>query len=250
MTQKPRKVVSRTVVIATAVIAVILLVSLVAVVVYYGQSLNGKDSQISDLTAQNQAQTSQINYLNSQVSTLQNQTAADTNNLNSLDAQLIQLQTWLNGNVSLLASLNQSATQSNTTLLNELYSLANVGVGLNITSGTMILYSNVTTLQPTVWVNAQTVNNAADGFTNLGTFTASNAGYIFLNCTSNKPRTYARILYAANGVNFDSGEVTVGQNGTAIFPVLPAQVQVIIGNHAANAGAAGVTETVTVTYFH
>lgn len=250
MTEKPRKVVSRTIALATVLIAMVLLVGLIAAVAYYQQSISSKDSEISDLTAQNQAQTSQINFLNSQVSTLENQTSTNDEQISSLTAQLTQLQTWLNGNLTFLSSLNQSATQTNSTLNSELTALANVGIGLNITSGVMTLYSNATTLQSTTWVNAQTINNAADSYTNLGTFTATNAGYILLNCTSNKPRTYARIVYAANGVNFDSGEVTVGQNGTAVFPVLPAAIQVIVGNHAANAGAAGVTETVTVTYIN
>ena len=250
MTEKPRKVVSRNIALATTLIAIALVASLVAGLLYFQQLVNGKDTDISNLTAQNQAQSSQINYLNSQVTTLQNQTTSGDEQVASLNSQLTKLQIWLNGNVTLLNSLNQTATEANSTLSSQLSALANVGIGLNITSGILTLSSNVTTLQSTVWINAQTVNNAADSYTNLGTFTATNAGYIVLNCTSNKPRTYARIVYAANGVNFDSGEITVGQNGTAIFPVLPASVQVIVGNHAANAGAAGVTETVTVTYIH
>jgi hypothetical protein len=250
VTEKSRRVVSRTVAVAVSAIAVVFLVSLVGVVVYCEQSIGGKDSQISNLTAQNQAQSLEISFLNSQISTLQNQTASDADQVASLTAQVTQIQTWLNGNITLLNSLNRSSSETNTTLLNELSALANVGIGLNITSGILTLSSNATTLQSTAWINGQTVNNAADSYTNLGTFTTSNVGYVVLNCTSNKPRTYARFIYSANGVNFDSGEITVGQNGTAIFPVLPAEVQVIVGNHAANAGSAGVTETVTVTYIH
>lgn len=249
MTGKPRKVISRNAAIVLGLISILVASSLVIAVLYYQPLVADKDKNISDLTAQNQAQSAQNTYLNSQVSTLQNQTASDDAQVNSLNSQVNALRAWLNGNLSLLDSLNASANEANSTLSTQLTALANVAFGLNVTTGLFTINSNASALQSTVWVNNQTVNNAADSYTSLGNFTANNAGYIVFNATSNKPRTYARITYSANGINFDSGEITVGQNGTAVFPVLPATVQVIVGNHAANAGAAGVTETVSVTYF-
>lgn len=131
-------------------------------------------------------------------------------------------------------------------MLAQLAGLAGVGIGLNNTSGILSITSNGTALQSTVWVGAQTVNNAANSYTNIGPFTAAKSGYVLINCTSTKPRTYAQVIYSANGVTFDSGEITVGNHGTAVFPVLPGSIQIIVGNHAANAGAAGVTETITI----
>jgi hypothetical protein len=250
MTEKPQKTVSRNVTLAISLVSILLAASFVAVVLYYQPLVSDEDNRISDLTAQNQAQASQINFLNSQVSMLQNQTSLDDEEIGSLNSQLTRLQTWLNGNVSLLDSLNVSSSELNTTLTSQLSALARVAIGVNNTSDILTLNSNATTLQSTVWYSTQTINNAADSYTNLGAFTASQAGYLLLNCTSNKPRTYAQIMYSAYGISFNSGEVSVGQNGTAVFPVLPGNVQVIVGNHAANAGAAGVTETVTVTYFY
>jgi cell division protein FtsL len=250
MTEKPRKVVSRNVAIVLGLVSILVASSLAIAVLYYQPLVADKDKNISDLTAQNQAQSAQNNYLDSQVSTLQNQTASDDAQINSLNSQINALRAWLNGNVSLLNSLNASANEANSTFSTQLTALASVGFGLNVTTGVFTINSNASTLQSTVWLSNQTVNNTADSYTSLGNFTANNAGYIVLNATSTKPRTYARIIYSANGINFDSGEVTVGQNGTAIFAVLPANVQVIVGNHAANAGAAGVTETVTILYFH
>jgi Tfp pilus assembly protein PilN len=250
MTEKSKKMVSRSIALALGVIVIVLAAGVVAVFAYYQPALNTANDNNSDLTTENQAQAAQITYLNSQLSTAQNQNSNSTAQIGNLTTQVTQLTTWLNGNVSLLNSLNVTAEELNSTLTAELTALAQVGMGLNVTSGILTLNTNDTTLQTTVWVDAQTINNAANAYTNVDTFTAAHAGYIVLNCTSSKPHTYARFIYTANGVEIDSGEIVVGQNGVAVFPVLPADVQVIVGNHAANAGASGVTETITVTYYY
>lgn len=55
------------------------------------------------------------------------------------------------------------------------------------------------------------------------------AGYVIVYVESNSTSTYAQVIYDAFGVNYNQ-KITVGENGAAAFPVLPSEVEILIGN--------------------
>ena len=105
----------------------------------------------------------------------------------------------------------------------------------------------------TIWVNDQTVNQTAMGYS-YWTFSPSYAGYVSVNVlSSTSDLTYVRVIYSSLGVSYDN-KTYVGSGGTAVFPVLPTNlvpmawgIQIGVGNSNLDYGA---TETVTVTYHY
>lgn len=102
-----------------------------------------------------------------------------------------------------------------------------------------------------VWVNDQTVSQPAGGLGISYTTwseSASYAGYVSITVlSSTTTKTYANVVYSANGVNFDHS-INVGTSGTAYFPVLSSSsITVEVGNGNLSNGA---TETVTITYYY
>jgi hypothetical protein len=76
-------------------------------------------------------------------------------------------------------------------------------------------------------------------------FSTSNAGYISVNVQSSSGK-YVQVSYVAYGVEYYNS-ITVGTNGTAIFPVLPAEIGVGVNNtNLSNE----TTATVTITYYY
>jgi hypothetical protein len=55
------------------------------------------------------------------------------------------------------------------------------------------------------------------------------AGYIVVEVKATANTTFAQAIYSFNEINFDYNQ-TVGESGTAVFPVLPGDLQVKIGN--------------------
>ena len=109
-----------------------------------------------------------------------------------------------------------------------------------------LLRSIVELAESIVWVDNLEVSQSPGSYTML-TFSTPFAGYVSVNVTtSTTDKTYVRVLYSANGVNYDE-TISVGESGTAVFPVLPTDdVQVRIGNTDKGRD----TETVTVTYHY
>jgi len=98
----------------------------------------------------------------------------------------------------------------------------------------------------TVLVNNQTISQPAYSYTYF-TFSVSYPGYISVEIlTSTTSNTYVRAIWSSYGVNYDQS-ITVGTSGTAVFPVLPSNVEIRIGNSNLLSGA---TETVTITYYY
>jgi hypothetical protein len=100
-----------------------------------------------------------------------------------------------------------------------------------------------------VLVNSAIVSQPADSYT-YWSFNTSNvwyAGYLSVNVSSSTSiNTYVQVIYSVHGVNYDN-TITVGASGTAVFPVLPASIEVRVGNTDLVNGA---TETVTITYYY
>jgi uncharacterized coiled-coil protein SlyX len=97
-----------------------------------------------------------------------------------------------------------------------------------------------------VIVNRETVNQPAGGYTSWR-FGVGYAGYIVVRVhSSTTHNTYVRVIWSSHGVNYDN-IIYVGTSGEAVFPVLPAYIEVRVGNTNLFGGA---TETVTITYHY
>jgi hypothetical protein len=70
------------------------------------------------------------------------------------------------------------------------------------------------------------------------------AGYVSVDVESSSNTTYVQLVYSSHGVNFNQN-VTVGTGATAVFPVLPGEIWIGIGNTEL---VDDVTGTVTVIY--
>jgi hypothetical protein len=143
----------------------------------------------------------------------------------------------LNSSISVLQDA-VSTRDSQISSLNSQVSSLNSGLG-NLTD-------IVNLSKSTIWVNDQTVSQVANSYTSW-TDSASYAGYVVVNVqSSTSPNTYVRLIYSSRGVEYDH-QITVGMGGTAVFPVLPGSIQVVVGNTNLVNGA---TETVTITYYY
>ena len=110
--------------------------------------------------------------------------------------------------------------------------------------------SNLTNIvnlaKSTIWVNSQTISQPANSYT-YWNISASYAGYVSVNVqSSTTTNTYVEVVYSSHGVNYDN-KIVVGTSGTAVFPILPASIEVRVGNTNLINGA---TETVTITYYY
>jgi cell division protein FtsL len=189
-----KKVVSRNVAIALAIICIVLAVGLVGAISLYTSQINDKDNTISSL--------------NSQIASDDSQIASDHSQISSLNSQVSDL--------------------------NDIVNLAN----------------------STVWVNDQTVSQSVSSYT-YWTFSAKYAGYVSIDVlSSTTTNTYVEVIWSAYGISYDSGQISVGVSGTAVYPILPCSgttifsgtaIEVIVGNTNYSNGA---TETVTITYYY
>jgi hypothetical protein len=55
------------------------------------------------------------------------------------------------------------------------------------------------------------------------------AGYIQINAQSNSTTTYVKIVYDSFGTNVNQ-KIIIGESGTISFPILPGEVEIIVGN--------------------
>jgi Flp pilus assembly protein TadG len=152
---------------------------------------------------------------------------------NGLQSQLNQLQDTYNSYVSTHQHTNSeydSLNSQNTNLQNQVNDLTST---LNLTKSE-------------VWVTSQTVSQPG-GTYNFWTHSANYAGYVRVSVeSSTTDRTYIEVLWSSHGVNYDYS-LPVGSSGTGVFPVLPSNVEVRVGNSNLVNGA---TETVSITYYY
>jgi hypothetical protein len=229
---KPKKMVRRSVAVALGIICIILVAGL-GVVLYMGYSPTATNSVTSLQSQINQLQTwlDGNRMLLSQTQTWLNGNVTDyETQINSLNARITQLQTWLDGNITTYNSYvaDHHHTDEDYTNLYNIAHLANY----------------------TVWVNDQTVNEAAGG---LGIawydlqFPANYAGYVSINVLSASAGAWTHVIYSAYGVNYNV-QINVGTSGIAYFPILPSSsITVGVGNGNSINGA---TQTITITYHY
>jgi predicted PurR-regulated permease PerM len=134
----------------------------------------------------------------------------------------------INDKDSKISDLNQQIT-----------SLSSHGANLTILQAIVNLAASIT------WVNSKTVSIQA-GYETVWNATAKYAGYVSVQVySSTTSDTYVRVTYSSHGVNYNN-TIPVGMSGTAVFPVLPASIQISIGNPSTTVANA----TVTMIYYY
>jgi len=117
---------------------------------------------------------------------------------------------------------------------------------LTLTSQKNQFQDIVNLAKSTIWIKSQTVSQTANSYI-YWTLSADYAGYVSVTIeSSTSSKVYVRIIYSSHGVNYDN-QITVGRSGTAVFPILPASIEIRVGNKNFLDGA---TETVTITYYY
>jgi hypothetical protein len=203
-----RKAISRNAVIAL-VLVLALLVSLVSVVVIYVPMVSNLQSQITE-------KDNTIVTLSAQVSAIQSALNQIASNMTAKDTQINEL----------TAQLSSIADEYNAILAdyNAIIALGKTG----------ILLSNFSFAQ------------AANSSTVIWSDVVQYAGYVAVQLQSNSNTTYARVAYTSFGVDFNQS-ITVGESGTAAFPVLPGTIEVSVGN---TEPIDSVNGTVAATYVY
>lgn len=213
MTQETsdKKVASRTAVIALGVICIVLAAGLIGAIATY-------TPMVSDLQSQVANKNSTITSLNSTVTSLNSTVTSLSSQISSLNSQIASLKNSLNE--------SQSYYEEIITDYYEKLSLGQYGY----------LVNNINLTQD------------AGAVTAVWTGHVEYAGYVVINAESTSNTTCASVAYSlsSRGTNFDYN-ATVGTSGTTVFPVLPGELTVGIGNtETANA----VNATVTAVYYY
>ena len=159
--------------------------------------------------------------------TQKDQQMVDSNStIASLNSQIIGLQTDLSEADSQITSL--TALQTNYQALIDSY----VSIITLQSSGYLL---NGATF-------SQNANQTSQGVIQLLEY----AGYVTVSLESNNTTTYVQVIYNAFGVNFNQ-KITLGESGAAAFPVLPSEVEIIIGNEESEDIVSGV---ITINYVY
>jgi Tfp pilus assembly protein PilN len=167
----------------------------------------------SKLTEQEQT----IMTLNNQISALE-QEISNAPDINVFQAQINELKTQVSALNNTLVNANQ-----------QLSPLRDI-VNLNKYS---LIYTNTTVQAP------QTNATVLDSDLNY-------AGYITVQATSNSTTTYAMISYTYKDFTMVYNQ-TLGNSGSALFPVLPANIKMVLGNLETENGTQVVA---TITYYY
>jgi len=126
---------------------------------------------------------------------------------------------------------------------NEIYDLRQQVASLSSQVADLTSITNLT--KSTIWVNSNNVSIQA-GYETVWNAVANYAGYVSVQVLSlTTAELYVRVTYSSHGVDFDN-QTSVGIGGIAVFPVLPASIQVSVGN----LGMTAVTTRVTVIYYY
>jgi hypothetical protein len=150
-------------------------------------------------------------------SNLEAQVAEQNNTISSLTAQNAGLESALNNTASNLnAQIANLTSQLN--LLTSQYSNAISDYNAIITLGKSAPLAD----------NAQ-ITQDANSSTVIWSNALQYAGYVTVQLQSTSNTTYTRLVYISSGVNFDQN-ITLGESGTAAFPVLPGEILLSMGN--------------------
>jgi hypothetical protein len=220
----PKKMVSRNVAIGLGIICIILIAGLSGVMAYYVSLHHHTDSDYDSLTSQNTNLQNQINQLQTW--------------LNGNETLLNQTQTWLSGNITSLQSQ-----------INSLTSLAG-GVPFVLSGGVEPNLANSTEITNTIVVaNDQTVTQGA-GYLSDFSLSASYPGYVSVYVqNSTVAGTWVQLFYSDVYGFIYAPEVTVNVGNSAVFPVLPSNITIGVGN-GNTIIEGGASEIVTIAYYY
>jgi hypothetical protein len=209
MTQVPTVQKRNKKVIALALICVILAASLVGVIAVYQPT--GLQEELAEKDAL-------IDSLQAQIISLQSQ-LAQAPNATTYQAQI--------------TSLNQQITNLNATLTAAYEDMVSLQSALNLALSSVIYtdsFSQDANTTTVVWVGTMVY-----------------AGYVAIVAEATANTTYAEIIYSLGENYYFNYNQTIGTSGTAIFPVLPGDVQISIGN-INQTEANNVSATITYCY--
>jgi len=209
MTQEPTAQKRNKKVIALAVICVILAASLVGVIAVYQPT--GLQEELAEKDAL-------ISSLQAQIVSLQSQ-LAQAPNATTYQAQI--------------TSLNQQITNLNATLMAAYEDMVSMQSALNLALSA-VPYDD-------------SFSQDANTTTVVWTGTLVYAGYVAIVAEATANTTYAEIIYSLGENYYFNYNQTIGTSGTAIFPVLPGDVQISIGN-INQTEANNVSATITYCY--
>jgi cell division protein FtsB len=161
------------------------------------------------------------------ITDLQEQIATQNSTINNLNAQINTLNTQLNSmNSSITGYLEQIANL--TSQINNYISILHLNESVDIlTNQTFTQDANTTT---SLWADAITY-----------------AGYAKVQVQASSNTTYVQAVYTYGDIHYNQA-VTVGTDGIAYFPILPSDVEFIMGNTDATATANNATVTITYCY--
>ena len=150
-----------------------------------------------------------IDSLNTQVAEKDASIADLTENVTSLSSQVSSLQATVDQFNNTIKSLRDTADYLN--------SLAEYYVGILYMNSSEYLFSQ------------REFTMDANGNITIYQGVLEYAGYGSVSLESTSNTTYVQILYSYKGVEYDQN-FTLGESGTAYFPVLPTGVTILIGN--------------------
>ena len=247
--------------------------------------INSANNTISQLNATLTVQNSTIWSLNEIITNLTNKENQLQTWLDENETLLNQTQTWLNGNVTLLLAENITSYEAQISSLNAQIAQLKTWLSGNVTAyqNEIALYDNqvnqynnyvadhhhtdedydalssqnanlinITNLAKSiVWEDNDSIQQPAGQYTNW-TESVNYAGYVSVwvqSSNASTPVAHVAVTYSTlYGVSF-SQEIVVSVGGKAVFPVLPSNITVFVGN--GNLGfEGGASETVTITYFY
>ncbi|MGB9853631.1 MAG: hypothetical protein ACPLRY_02325 [Candidatus Bathyarchaeales archaeon] len=166
-----------------------------------------------------------VNSLNLQIaekdktiSSLNSQLAEKDGIISSLNSQISTFQNSLASKDSEIKSLNSTILS----LYDYLY----------LNASTLLVYTSVT--------------QEANSSTTVWNYMLQFAGYITVYIQSSSNTTYVELSYSYHEVDYHN-TVTVGVNGTAAFPVLPALVKINVGNEDT---ISPVTTSIMAIYYY
>ena len=119
----------------------------------------------------------------------------------------------------------------------------------NLTSKNNVYASIIALEESAIIISDETYTQDADETSVIFNDKLNYAGYIEIQTESTSKTTYLQVSYTYNNLEFNQ-TVTVGNNGTAYFPILPGNIKIILGNIDTNIDTETVDTIVRMIYIY
>jgi cell division protein FtsL len=111
-------------------------------------------------------------------------------------------------------------------------------------------YASVIALEEQmIMINGETYTQNTDEITVLFDDKLDYAGYIEVQAESTSNTTYIQVSYIYDDLKFNQ-TITVGNKGTAHFPILPGIIKIVLGNTDIEIDTDTIDTTMTMTYIY